>query len=269
MRRGLRSADWLLLVLILGLSLAAFLLDAMTDQRLRPGPRIVVGLLFAIGTALVWLALFYRQDRVEPEPKHLVGTVTLVSALAAGAVAEPLAGLAPIPEGPLRWVVAVLAVGVLRELTKLVSVWLVALPANEIGERADGIVYGTAAGLGYAVAVNIRFVVEAGGADVATGFTWMGAVTLLHAALGGLIGYLLARDQLEPVARWHLPVGLLVAGVVDVAFFEARASLAGAVATPGSTGAFASWLGVGMAVVLALLIGFLLIRAMHREEGVT
>jgi RsiW-degrading membrane proteinase PrsW (M82 family) len=266
-RRGLKAADAGLALLIVAVSAVAFIIDLLSGQTLKSGPRVVVGLLFAVGTAGLWLVLFYRQDRVEQEPKHLVATVAAVAALAAAAVAEPLTRLAPRLDPPARWLVAVLVIAMLREFTKYLVVRLVAVPTKNVNERADGVIYGTAAGLGYAVAMNVTFVVSAGGADVAPGFALMTAITLIHAALGGLVGYLVARDQLELVPPWWLPVGLLVAATVDAAFFEARLALVSAADSAGATGAFGSWLVVGLALAVAAAIAVLLIRRMQAEEA--
>jgi len=267
LRRGLRAADGGLVVLIVAVSALALIMDAFSSQTLRSGPRVVVGLLFAVGTAALWLVLFYRQDRLEQEPKHLVATVAVVAALGAAAISEPLIRLAPIPDGPARLLVGVLVAGMVREFTKYLSVRLVAVPSHNVNERADGVIYGTAAGLGYALAMSTTFVISTGGADVAPGFAFITATMLVHAALGGLVGYLVARDHLESVPVWWLPVGLLVTAAIDVAFFEARAALAGAVTTPGASGMLASWLGMGLALATATAITIALMGAMRQEEA--
>lgn len=267
MRRALRAADWGLVLAIVAATVLAFLIDAVTDQRLRPIPLVVVGSLFAVVPAWLWLVLFYRQDRVEPEPKHMVGSVLVVTALAAAAVSEPLVRAAPLPDGPVRLLVLVFVVGILREFTKYLGVRLIPVLTGDMNERADGVIYGTAAGLGYAVALNVAFVIEAGGAALAPGFAWMTAITLVHAALGGLVGYLVARDHLESTPVWWLPLGLVAAAVVDAGFLEARFALVSSVSGAGGDGILAPLVGVGLALLSAALITVSLIAVMSREEA--
>src|SRR6188472_1203645 len=56
-----------------------FILPHFGDN-LEGVPLILLGLAFSTIPALIWLYLFYRLDRLEAEPKHLVSTVFVLGA---------------------------------------------------------------------------------------------------------------------------------------------------------------------------------------------
>src|SRR5690606_12710960 len=113
------------------------------------------------------LGYFYAQDRHEPEPKHYVAGIYLLGAF----VAAPLAGflvdlaapasrpgvvaLAPLAAGPVVW--ALLVVAVAQELSKYLVVRYTVYLTAEFDEPMDGIVYMTAAGIGFATYENYQY----------------------------------------------------------------------------------------------------------------
>src|SRR5688500_3097835 len=78
----------LLVVLILigaGLTAAAGSIGEIPETT-----RLFIGLLLTIVPALLWLGLFYAQDRLEPEPHHYVVGLLILGALLGGAIEQPL-----------------------------------------------------------------------------------------------------------------------------------------------------------------------------------
>ena len=51
---------------------------------------LITGIILAIVPAIIWLAFFYRRDRLEPEPKHMVFRLFLLGGLLAAAIGVPL-----------------------------------------------------------------------------------------------------------------------------------------------------------------------------------
>src|SRR5207253_630179 len=117
---------------------------------------VAVGAVVAVIPAAIWLVLFYRHDRLEPEPAGLVVELFLLGALLAAAVGIPLvrdvfgvgswlgAGLAVQLAGNI------LIVGFVPIALVYLAVRLSVYHSDEFDEWTDGILYGTAAGLGYA-----------------------------------------------------------------------------------------------------------------------
>src|SRR4051812_1538478 len=77
----------LLCLIVVGAVLTAF---EGSFSDVSETPRLIVGLVLAIIPALLWLGLFYAQDRLEPEPHHFVVGLLVVGALLGGAVEQPL-----------------------------------------------------------------------------------------------------------------------------------------------------------------------------------
>ena len=114
---------------------------------------------------------FYTQDRLEPEPKTYVLGVFLLGAVLAVGIGQPLIRnffsvqnwtgndllidlLAAMPD-----------LGFVQEFLKYAAVRYTVFFSNEFDERVDGIIYGAAAGLGYATLLNMQYIVGNNGVD--------------------------------------------------------------------------------------------------------
>lgn len=131
------------------------------------------GLFLSFIPALLWLAFFYQQDRLEPEPKGYVLSVFLLGALLAQGAGIPLLNEVFevhrwLPTSPwVNLLGSVLVVGLTEEFLKYAAVRYSVYRSMEFDERMDGIIYGTAAGLGYATMLNVNYVVSSGGGEPA------------------------------------------------------------------------------------------------------
>ena len=113
-------------------------------------------LALAIAPALFILLYIWKKDRYEPEPLHLITWVFFLGALS---TIPALILEYPFPEGVFSS--AVIA-PVAEELVKFSVVFLVMYRHPEFDEPMDGIVYATAASLGFATVENILYVLEGG-----------------------------------------------------------------------------------------------------------
>ena len=217
---------------------------------------LVTGMLLAIVPALIWLAFFYQQDRVEPDPKGYVLGVFALGGLLAAAVGQPLL------DGVFRmsqWLYAdtlttlvgsILVVGFVQEFLKYAAVRYSIYTSPEFDEATDGVIYATAAGLGYATVLNLQFVVASGGLDLTTGVIRMVVVALAQASFAGITGYFLGRAKFESEPVWWMPLGLSLAALANGVFTWLRGqvvqgglSLSGSAANP--------WLGLLLAALVA------------------
>jgi RsiW-degrading membrane proteinase PrsW (M82 family) len=113
-------------------------------------------LLLAIAPSVFLFLFIYAKDRYEPEPLHLVLRVFLL-----GCLSVIPAGLleAAFPDGVIT---SAVVAPVVEETCKFLVVFLVVWRHAEFNEPVDGIIYATAAGLGFATVENILYVLEGG-----------------------------------------------------------------------------------------------------------
>jgi RsiW-degrading membrane proteinase PrsW (M82 family) len=229
-----------------------------------------IGFLLSIVPAVVWLAFFYRQDRLEPEPRTMVVGVFLLGLLVATAIAIPLVdrvfdvGSWLFGSPLVHLVGGVLVVGVIQEGLKYLTLRLSVYDSREFDERTDGIIYGTAVGLGFATALNVAFVVESGGVDLGTGAIRIVLTSLAHASFGGVIGYFLGRQRFERRPLWWMPAGVALAATLNGVFFYLRSTVArGTIEDPMA--AISPWVGLALAALLAAGITIALTTLTRRE----
>ena len=80
---------------------------------------------------------------------------------------------------------SILLVGFIQELLKYAAVRYSVFPLPEFDEWTDGILYGTAAGLGFATVLNIQYVVDSGGVDQGIGVIRIVVTALAQASFAG------------------------------------------------------------------------------------
>jgi protease PrsW len=269
-RRGGRQADLASIVLLVVFVLVLYAVDALVQPRLGDLALIVVGLVLALIPALVWLGFFYRQDRLEPEPRTMVIGEFLLGLLVATAIAIPLLDRvfdvgSWLSGSPLIHLLGgILVVGFVQEGLTYLTLRLSVYDSREFDERTDGIIYGTAVGLGFATALNIAFVIESGGVDMGTGAIRIVLTSLAHASFGGVIGYFLGRQKFEARPLWWMPAGVALAATLNGVFFYLRSTLArGTIEDPMSV--LAPWVGLVLAAALAATVTVALTTLTRRE----
>lgn len=200
---------------LLVVGLIAFLKPTLSGWTL-----LMARLALALVPALIWLIFFYQQDRLEPEPKGYVLAVFILGALLAQAVGIPL--LEDVFQ-VRRWLPiglwanvlgSILVVGFTHEFLKYAAVRYSIYPSIEFDERVDGVIYGTAAGLGYATMLNVHYVVASGGVNLQVGVIRVAVTALAQASFAGLTGYFLGRAKFEDEPLWWLPGGVALAAVL-------------------------------------------------------
>lgn len=244
------------------------------DAAIKPvfsGPTLVLtGVILALIPAAIWLVFFYQQDRLEPEPVGYVLGVFALGALLAAAVGTPLL------EKVFRvgnWLYAdtlttilgsILVVGFTQEFLKYAAIRYSIYNSSEFDEPTDGIIYATAAGLGYATVLNIQFVISNGGVDLGAGAIAMAVVALAQASFAGITGYFLGRAKFEADPIWWMPLGVTLAAVANGLFNWLRGLLTrGNISLSGSTGS--PWLGLVLAAVVAVGTLLLLVWLIRRN----
>jgi len=169
-------------------------------------------LLLAIAPAAFWLWYFYRRDRYEPEPLswvllvYLLGiAVTIPVALVEGVMGEVL------PE----FLIVVLVAPVVEETGKYLVVRKTVYESVEFDEPVDGIVYASAAGLGFATLENVVYVFAAleTSLALALGTGLVRAVLSVpgHVLFSAMWGYSLGKARFIPEEKRP---GVIAAGLI-------------------------------------------------------
>ena len=181
---------------------------------------------FAPGVFWVWY--LRHQGDLEPEPRHLVVWVFALGCLST----LPILWLRPefedwvfsLTEGwDDDFVDAFLITAPSEEIVKMLAFLLGIYWHRQLDEPLDGIIYGTAVGLGFASVENVIYIVRNDEPFLALtrGFT----ATLAHVATSGSLGFFVGLSRFRPLSRapflWltGLAIAVVFLGVYDYFLF--------------------------------------------------
>lgn len=213
--------------MIVGLVAIALVMVAIGDtisDELSDNWLVAIGLVLAVVPSVLWLLVFRRLDRLEAEPHSFLFTTMILAALIAGTVDEPLRrGLLDLHQWrPETWFSSILVhsltQGIVQALTVYVVVRFSTYLTDEFDERADGVIYGTAAGLGIAALLNFNYVLDQRGLNLDVGATRIIVNALALAALGGIVGYGLGQVKFERHVPWFAVLFVLLSAFLNGCF---------------------------------------------------
>ncbi len=168
---------------------------------------------------IFWLWFFNRYDYLEKEP-----VINLILTSLAGAVAvvpaliweTPFARLLTTTNSVLvQFGLSFLVVGFGEELFKWLAVFFSAYKSAQFNEPMDGIIYGTAAAIGFSVVENVLYISSFGMSIAPLRAT---ISTLAHIAFSGLGGYYLGLAKFSERPRVMLVRAVAVATLLHGAF---------------------------------------------------
>ncbi len=187
---------------------------------------LLAALAVSAAILLIVVALVWWVDRYDREPLHLVVMVFLWGASAAplisvtlfGLIDRLLSGFDQTSTGAL--ISLGLVTPMVEEFSKAVAVVLVVVYSRQFDNPTDGVVYGTAVGLGFAVSENVIYGISAGvhlhgaaGILVLVGGRTLlsaGVHAVSSAAFGGFLGHAMMSGKFSAKIAWAT-TGLLVA----------------------------------------------------------
>lgn len=270
-RKSILGSSVLTFGVLAGFVGVIYAIDLFIKPVFSPTGLILVGMSMAVLPAFAWLFFFYQQDRREPEPKGLVAQVFILGGLLAMAIGIPLVervfqvGTWIYESFWIHLLGSILVVGFAQEFLKYAAIRFSVYSSGEFDERTDGIVYATAAGLGFATVLNIAYIIDSGGVDLGVGAVRITLTALAQASFAGISGYFLSREKFDPTPVWWMPVGILMAAVLNGVFFTVYGTLSKT--TISSGGAFVQpWIGLVLAIILSVGITSLLVVLIQRDQ---
>lgn len=256
-------------IVAMGVFAAIVAIVAESIGGLEETPLIIAGLFLALVPTALWLAYFYQQDRLEPEPKTKIAAVFLLAL-----VLTDFLGLRLIHDwfrfddwsGVNRTtslLASILIIGFTFEAIKYFAIRLIVWTTSEFDERMDGIVYGTVAGLGVATLLNLNHIIANQGVALGAGVVYTVTTALAQASFGGVLGYFMAQAKFEHKPIWWVPLGLCIAATLNGFFTWVidEVSAAGLTVEP--------WRSLVLGVVVALAVFGVLVALMQRAHALT
>ncbi len=181
------------------------IVDQDSDWQRTPERRMVqidplILLSLALGPGIFWVWYFYHRDRYDPEPPYLVLRMFLLGIAVTFPVAFLEGGIGILIASPL--ILAVIVAPVVEEYGKYFVVRRGVYRNREFDEPMDGIVYATAAALGFASLENLIYVFSAYtlSLEAAIGTIVVRALFSVpaHALFASIWGYALGRAKFSP-----------------------------------------------------------------------
>jgi RsiW-degrading membrane proteinase PrsW (M82 family) len=246
-------------------------------------PGAIVGSAVAPALLLLWLVVAADS---RPEPPRVVWTAAGLTALLTIPVGLVEAWLQAhihfttnVTWAPFEK--ALLLAGIPEELFKVSIIAAVALRARDFDEPMDGVVYGTAVGLGFATVENVLYVLGAKTAWESVAIMRALLSVPFHGALGAIAGGFIARARFSGVLgahrneHWHrfrmFAAAYLIPIVMHAVFDGAMFTLSGAGPKATETGAGGGWLVLMFVLAFGDAIGgivfaILLVRRIARRQ---
>jgi len=168
---------------------------------------------------LLWLWFVYKKDRFEPEPIKWVlivffaGALSVIPTMFVSAIVSALLGFPGTETVSDAAKVSFLIAGVVEEGMKMAVVLVVIWKRSEFNEPIDGLVYASAAALGFASVENALYV-SGHGMHAIIPRAFMS--TAGHMLFSSMWGYALGRAKFEPEKK----VSFLMKGFVLSAFLH-------------------------------------------------
>ena len=218
---GLWLSTFISLAGLLLIVLVAYIIEKAINLDFNKDLLKVISLVIAVIPPILWLTIFYRQDRMNPEPKGLVFKTLILGALVQKAVYTPvISWIMPhssrgstVISGKL--ITAIVLTAVIQEAIKLLSVRYSVYSSREFDEAVDGIIYGSALGLGFAAMSSIDSIISAGGAMLTNATSLVVVENFSHASITGLSGYILGISKHKKFNALRLPFALILASVLN------------------------------------------------------
>jgi RsiW-degrading membrane proteinase PrsW (M82 family) len=268
--QSLWLADIVTIGLLIGFVAMIYIWEQLLEPRFDDSALLLAGTILALVPALLWLWFFYRRDAAEPEPRAMVLGVFALGALLAASVGNALLNSVfhvtdwMYANQPWSYIAAaVLVIGFTQQFLIYAAVRWSVFGSAEFDGPTDGIIYATAAGLGYATILNIRFIINDGAASLTLAAIQIVMSALALASFAGIVGYFLGREKHEERPVWWMAAGLVLAAVLNGVFLFLRGQLTGGSTVGGAPAN--NWLSLIIAAILAIGTALILSRLIRED----
>jgi RsiW-degrading membrane proteinase PrsW (M82 family) len=218
---GLWLSTFISIIGLLLIVLIAFIFENTINPNFNKSLLTVISVIIAIIPPILWLTVFYRQDRLNPEPKGLVFKTLILGALVQKAAYAPIISLV-FPQGNRsitalgsNLIINIILIAIIQEAVKLLSVRYSVYPSREFDEDIDGIIYGSALGLGFAAMTSIDNIISTGGAMLTNVTSLVVIESFAHASITGLSCYILGVSKQKKFNIFRLPFALILASALN------------------------------------------------------
>lgn len=218
--------------MIAGLAVVSLLLSWVPGEVFTSLPtlaRVGLAVLLTAVPALLWVVIFMRQDRLEPEPREYVAGLFVLGIVAGAGVYRPLFDLLQFAE----WgqgnaaLIAGFIQGVLLSLLIYAGVRFTIMPTGEFDERVDGMIYSIAFALGIATSEGITLVMSRAVRSYAAVVQIVSVDAMMAVAIGIVVGYVLGMIRPGRANGWLVVAGMLGGGLVWAMHDVARNTISG------------------------------------------
>jgi len=183
-------------------------------------------ILLALTPGVLWLAAFALADDRADDARRMAFLVWLLTGALYPVTVLPLeTHIFQISQWPeMTWWVQLAERALVSGPLEMFLVFLVlrygVLPASSFRSMVDGPLHGTAAGLGLAGIVMILSALSSGVDDLSHALVLVMETAVGFAVLGAILGYFLGQFRFRRTNLFYLPVGMLLAILLDALFFS-------------------------------------------------
>ncbi len=244
-----------ILLLVLGLAVGR-----LTAGELQGTTRLLVSVAVATAPPLLWALFLYQiaaHQQIAVAP--LVLTIFVLGALIAAAVTRPvLFDLLDLDTWlssttVIRRFLSNILIGGFWHAFLLYGMVRYTVWRTEVfTHRTDGVLFAMAAAWGYALAINLLFVLDQDGLAILNGNLRLLAQQAAFLTPGIVLGYFLGRSRFEVMPAYYLPLGLAIAAGLNGLLLFAGAEL-NSIRLGFDQDGFSPWPGL---VVSLLVMGF-------------
>lgn len=215
-------------------TVAAAVIFGLFGLRLPGALTALVNGLLVAAPVILWLIFSVWRERFVPEPRQRLIAVFIVTALAANALALPLIDDLLQPERwlPLEGAIAriigyTFTIGIVQETVKYAVVRFTSWP-QLFRTRLDGVAYAAASALGYALVLNIQFLLAQPGItpDIMAMQVFNNVAVNLAGSL--IVGYGLSEVRFDNPMPFLLTLTVAFAALVNGAAIPVRSGLTNA-----------------------------------------
>lgn len=209
------------ILLSLILAIIAIVIDKNSGEEIlviSGSYRLLIGLL----PVLFWLVVFYFMDFLEPEPKRFVLGVFVLGVIVANGFVFPLLDRylnvqewTRYSSTGLKLILFILIYGFVQEYIKYIILRSTIFNHKEFDERADGLIYGAAIGLGFSLVINFRFLSNIEVFALTPVTIKIITTTLGQACWGAVSGFFLSISKFEHKPLLWVPIGVVIAAILN------------------------------------------------------